>query len=88
MKSQPKFETPFNDLLTYTGYGLITFGTTCVVTSFLRLGWFGTWHGKRINGDNIGPLVVDNHRSYFLYSGVRVESFSNPGYSIFFRLNV
>ena len=47
LQSQPTFETPFNELLSYIGYGVMAIGTTFVVTSFLRLGWFGTWHGKR-----------------------------------------
>lgn len=39
-------ETPFNDVLVILEYGIVAVGALLVVTSFMRLGWFGTWHGE------------------------------------------
>lgn len=46
LNTQRKFETPFNELLDYTGLFMIGFGMLFVITSFYQLGWCGTFHGK------------------------------------------
>lgn len=95
--AQQKFETPYNDLLVTVEYVLIAIGMMLVITSFLRLGWFGTYQG-----DHFGiyldekvtafPFSVLDHPMYvgavinFLGFAIGNRSFAGVALSIWLQI--
>ena len=47
LASQPHIDTPYNETLVIIAYPLMAAGLLFVITSFLKLGFFGTWHGEK-----------------------------------------
>ncbi|XP_067949088.1 phosphatidylethanolamine N-methyltransferase-like [Watersipora subatra] len=94
---QPKFETPFNDELMVVGYCIMGVGAMFVVTSFLRLGWFGTWHGdhfgillsERVTGFPFNVLddpMYDGAVLIFIGMGIGKRSIAGLGLAFFTQL--